>query len=50
MVVSMVVFPSKFALILIFLLGFQLQQLGTSTEGEGVLQPHQVAIDKQELR
>ena len=24
--------------------------MGTSTEGEGVLQPHQVAIDKQELQ
>ena len=28
---------------------FSAAMVGTSTEGEGVLQPHQVAVDKQEL-
>ena len=29
---------------------FSAAMVGTSTEGEGVLQPHQMAVDKQELR
>ena len=28
---------------------FSAAMVGTSTEGEGVLQPHQMAVDKQEL-
>ena len=29
---------------------FSAAMVGTSREGEGVLQPHQMAVDKQELR
>ena len=28
---------------------FSAAMVGTSTEGEGVLQPHQMAVDEQEL-